>query len=147
MKGSLLLVLVLLLGLWGCTKWRPKEYPDPNEVLPTAVWKLNFYDMAGYETDCRVPTTVVFNKDKTGFYYYANACDSPKIDTIKFSWYYNKGELRLMLTIKSGPDIGKVAQNQFIVCDYDQVNMICRSGNMSVYSKTRHLVDGYFKPL
>lgn len=146
MKGSLLLALVGLLCFSGCKKWRPKEYPDPNEVLPTAVWEINYNETPDYSTNCRIPKLMVYNKDKTGFFYYEKPCDSPGIDTLKFKWYYNKGELRLMLTLTNGPKAGQIAVNQFVVCDYDQVNMICRSGNLSVYSNTKQMVDGYFLP-
>jgi|GEM_PF-5912117 len=150
MNKLLLALLATSLVFFSCKKWRPKEYPDPNDVLISAQWELEEHLNVPYDStapDCRLPKYLTFNEDKTGYYYYPNPCDSPGIDTLKFTWYYKPNDYRLYLQFQNLVAATGTAGLQFIICDYDMLRMINRTLYFVPHGSTKQLIDGNFRPV
>jgi hypothetical protein len=148
---QLMPALLVLTIVSGCSKWRPKEMPDPKVVLPGNTWELVEHLQVTYpatDRDCRLPQYMVYREDGTGFFYYPNSCDSPKVDTLKFRWSYDYDSYRLIYTFTNGPILGNMtAECQLITADYDWVALTSRTASYSYYSGTKRLIDGNYRPI
>ena len=149
--GKLLPALSVVLFVSSCGRWEPKVMPDPKVVLPSNTWELVEHLYANYsdaERDCRLPKYMVYREDGTGYFYYPNSCDSPKVDTLKFTWSYDYDEYRIIYKFKNGPIRGDMtALNQLIGADYDWVSLTCRTPDYSFHSNTKRLIDGNYRPV
>ena len=148
---KLLPALSVLFFVSSCGRWEPKVLPDPKVVLPSNTWELVEHgnvQYSGLDRDCRLPQYMVYREDGTGYFYYPNSCDSPKVDTLKFKWSYDYKTYRLKYQFTSGPIIGYMtAENQLVSADYDWVSLICRSAEYSFYTGTKRLIDGNYRPI
>jgi hypothetical protein len=148
---KLLPALSVLFIVSSCGRWEPKVMPDPKVVLPSNTWELvehTSVPFSGASRDCRLPKYMVYREDGTGYFYYDNLCDSPKMDTLKFKWSYDYQYYRLKYQFTSGPVVGYMtAENQLITADYDWVALTCRTIEYSYYTGTKRLIDGNYRPI
>lgn len=148
---KLLSALLLLFIASSCSKWRPKEYPDPKLVLPSNTWELfshNYVPYSGLARDCRLPKYMVYREDGTGYFYYEDLCDSPRTDTQKFNWSYIEKTQRIMFHFTSGKIIGSGDAEVHVIAAYDDiVTLDCRTSAYSIHEAETRLIDGNYRPI
>ncbi len=148
--NKLLPVLLGVIVISSCSRWRQREWPDPKVVLPSNTWEFYEHLYVHYTEpgrDCRLPQYLVYREDGTGFFTYPNSCDSPKVDSIKFTWSYNAKTYRLSYKFQNGPYIGLMMAESQVAADYDRVILTCRTPEFSFHTATHYLIDGNFRPV
>lgn len=149
---KILLAVAALGVVAGCSKlkYREKERPDPNEVLPSNVWEFethfNEEFLPGSPDSCKLPRYLVFKNNNTGFYTYDHPCDSTGMDTLHFTWSLSKDKLNLNQVLSMTATQKEYTWSKFIICDYDMVRFEARNTNFKSDHHPSMIIDGYFKP-